>query len=154
MPIIDDLQEVLRKNLPEQTVGILREELKKLEDLPSLLSKIENLTKECQSLGEQNGKLLRSNTELNKELEGWKKREEDISNRERNLKMTLLETQLAEAEKRATIGQELTKIVFQNRTITELMSHYYPNGNQPVFGPNGQVATPVPSSTQITTIGN
>lgn len=131
--ITPEIRKMIEDQLPGQVGTILKDRL-------ALLDKLEPLAKALQqdntTLIERVNALLRDIQDqevLDKKLEELKARQEEVTRRERDMTVTLLELKVAEAEKRADNSFELVRTLVRTpdriKSITE-------SANTPV-GVNG-----------------
>ena len=149
----EEVMEALQKNLPAATVGVLQDEFKELERLRSV-------DKDLKVVKETLGNVIKELTLLQNKASALEAQERALATREAAVRkaeieqeMTLLKVRLEEADKRSQIGQDMVRAVFQNRNIVESLTHHFPNGYAPVWGPNGQVAIPAPTGSTVLRTG-
>jgi len=132
----NQLLSVIEKNLPAQTVGIIRDQLNKLQSLEVLYENrgvvIESNEKRIKELSEQ----LKNQQDIEelalratKEMEEAIQIKNDFAVKEANLKAD-------EAQKRSDGIFELAKIAFRN----PVLKHNYNLHSMPIWGNDGSVA--------------
>ncbi len=123
--ILKEFGEVLKKHLPEQTAGLLRERLDLCDELEKENAKQKGLLENYEL---QVANLRKERTELYDKVKAFEERERDVQNKELwntqeqarlerdklHLKETVLEIKLAEAEKRSDQTITLVNSLFRN----------------------------------------
>lgn len=113
----DGIKELIEKNLPAQTSGVLRDYLKKTEaaiaDYDTLKKDLEN-TRKSLSKKINEVSILTAQLQPQAEIENEKI---DIGKRELEIDKTILTIKLEESEKRADAITGLAETVFKNRKM-------------------------------------
>jgi len=148
-----EVQDAIKKLLPQQVGVVLQHELEELKRLRGVDADFQTL---------RNANLTMSNElqSVRDQLDAFKKKAKQIEERELALYQqelaldkAMLAVRLEEAEKRSAIGIEIVKAVFQNRNIVESHSIHYPNGTYPLAGTDGRLVPPVPGGVETVRTG-
>lgn len=145
MEMIQEMQEVIRKNLPEATARELKKYLEEAETARKLLAeKILTCTEQGNSIAKLSGTVVdlqRVILELKERTitEGaLDKKEKDINAKRNDLTVEIASLRVVEAEKRADSIYKLAEIVFKNpaytrqtiRSGSETVSPSYPGSGE------------------------
>jgi len=135
----EEINEIIKKNLPAQVGDILQARLTKAEsDAKDLLIRSEELIKEKQ----KNSYLiaeLSKHEQLDKIKLDLDEREQKVSTKERDIRVFEAELKLAESEKRATEMVNLIALAFKSPSYRKTISES--DYTQPVYGgQNGMVS--------------
>lgn len=150
----DEMMEVIRKNLPAQTMGVLAEELEEL-------SRLRGIEAELTTCKEQLKAEKSKSDGLQKELQAYQVREELLRMREEKVlsaeirqEVSKLTIQLEEANKRADISKELVSTLFKSKTTIETINSLLTNGGSPYFSslPGGGYGVAAPAEQGRTTV--
>ena len=134
MDITKELEEVIKKNLPEATASTLKKYLEEAEENKKKLTAntvlVDNSTKVIGALNVEITE-LRGRVKTEGELVA---RERAVSDKENKLEVTLANLKTIEAEKRADAVYNLAGIVFKNPSFTRTISR---NGGKSKTIPGG-----------------
>jgi predicted RNase H-like nuclease (RuvC/YqgF family) len=143
----NELLEVIKKNLPEQTASEMKEFVRQAEENKKALLRMQEQLdlrqKENKALEDTNTRLSNENFELRKKLVDIETKERHLNSREilldkRELRQEIQELKALAANRRADDLKELASIVFRNKTLvtmetrdipikTKMYSSYYDN---------------------------
>ena len=122
MDINKEMEEVIKKNLPEATASTLKKYLEEAEDnkkkLTTAYLEVEAYVKKVVALDKEIG-YLKTQVKTENELVA---REKTVFDKENKLEVTLANLKVAEAEKRADAVYNLAGIVFKNPSFTRAIS--------------------------------
>ena len=110
----NEINEIIKKNLPQQVGEILQKELARIPQLEKDLLDAKNAYNIAQSENREAQAELKQLKELKLEMEALRKERADIEERQRNLKVTLLEKDLAAAQSINTNSMEILKGLVRN----------------------------------------
>ena len=141
-----DITLAIQKNMP-QAVGENLQNLLKEGETNAKLVKMqqESITRLNKDVVELNN-LLSSHGNLKIREDMVIAKEEEVSQRERNLEVTLLETKLEESEKRANITFSLVDKLVRNTVFKKSILDTEDAGGVPVIDGQGFSHYPIPSS--------
>ena len=132
--VIKEMEEVIKKNLPEATASTLKKYIEEAEEnkrkLTANTAAADYNTKAILALNVEIAELkdrVKTETEL-------VSREKVVSDKENKLEVTLANLKVAEAEKRADAVYNLAGIVFKNPSFTRAISR---NGGESKTTPGG-----------------
>lgn len=133
MSLNDEITQAIQKNLPAAVAGELKLYLAQAEKDKEAIEALKN---KVSKLEEQNKNGQRAYDELEgkyKTLADLKLRDDSISERERNLEVTLANHKVNAAEGRANVIQSLVETIFKNpvtRRSIQKVDHVTSNYNQ------------------------
>jgi len=141
-----DIASAIQKNLPQAVGENLQKLLKEGETNAKLVENQKNsITLLNKNVIDLNNLLIKHG-DLKTREDRVITKEEEVSQRERNLEITLLETKLAESEKRADITFSLVDKLVRNTVVKKNILNTEDVGGVPVVDGQGFAHYPVPSS--------
>jgi len=124
--MIDQIKEVIEKNLPSTTANVLKQYLAEAEEMKLELA---HLRKADEQLREKNRLIEKDNQDLRRQLElagNVKEQKEQVEKRTREMEVEMLKVKLEESNKRAEVVTGLVDTVFRNRVLTIEKTRNYP----------------------------
>lgn len=136
-----EMQDLIRNNLPEQVGQVLRQRLEQAErDVILVAAQAHDISELRARLAEAT-KQLASQEQMSKSADVLAKREASVQARERDVEVFETRLQVAESEKRAQLAKEFVSLVFRSPVYTRSTW-----GNRQVPLPNGGYTTNVTES--------
>ena len=149
----EELLEVIKKNLPEQSVSVIKDLIAKADKTDELVTTVNNNISKIAELTVSVDKLTKENNELSKKNISLKERDKTVSANEEKQKITIAELKQASAEEKVELMKDLVYRVFGNKVIMETVNKNVSTGCDYIGNGGTQHYTIGESEVKTQTIG-